>query len=57
MYRWSILARVYVTEKTHRRVKQFAARKGITIQEAYEILICSLLDEYGIEKRGVILTK
>jgi len=54
---WSILARPYISEEAHRRVKQFAARKGMTVQDAYEFIIFDYLDEYGREKKGVILEK
>ena len=50
------LVRVYVSEESHRRVKQFAARKGVTLQYAYDFIIHDYLDEYGREKKGEVLT-
>jgi len=51
------LVRVYVSKESHKRVKQFAARKGITLQFAYDFIIHDYLDEYGREKKGQVLTK
>ncbi len=51
------MARPYISDETHHRMKQFAARKNISIQDAYDLLIQNVLDDEGKEKRGVILTK
>lgn len=51
------MARPLVSDETHHRMKQFAARKNIPVQDAYDIIIQKVLDSEGKEKRGEILTK
>ena len=51
------MPRPIVSDESHRRIKQFAARKEITVQEAYDRIICWFLNEYGVEKKGTILIK
>lgn len=50
------MARPVVPEEAHRRVKTYASRKGITLEDAYKHIILNILDENGIEKQ-VILNK
>jgi len=41
------LVRVYVDIDTHRRVKSFAGRENISLQEAYKKIVDTVLDEEG----------
>jgi len=41
------LVRVYVDIDTHRRVKAYAGRENIPLQEAYKKIVDTVLDEEG----------
>jgi len=41
------MPRAYVSEDIHKRVKKFAADSGKTVQDSYQYIIESVLDEEG----------